>query len=159
MYLLPAPSVTSIDRTSLHPSISSAQIDLLVDRFYGLVLRDPRLGPIFEPIICARLDQHLATMKRFWRSVLLRSGEYKGKPVPVHAQIEGIETEDFTRWLTLFEQTAREVLAADAAPLVCAAAERIATSLWLARNQDPFASPPIWQTVRVDHSATSLERK
>ena len=83
-------------------------------------------------------------MKSFWRSVLLKTGEYKGKPVPVHMKLEGIETEDFRIWLGLFEETLAELFEPEARPPILQSASRIATSLWFARNPDPFTSPPAW---------------
>lgn len=142
--------VAPVQRNSLHESITPAQVSRLVDRFYERVLADARLGPIFRRHAGPRWNRHLETMKSFWRSVLLRSGEYKGKPVPVHQRIDGIETGDFERWLALFQDTTAEVFAPAAAPLVNAAAARIATSLWLARNGDPFTSPPTWSIATGD---------
>ena len=137
-------NVSPVQRTSLHESITPVQVSRLVDRFYERVLADARLGPIFRRHAGPQWNRHLGTMKSFWRSVLLRSGEYKGKPVPVHQRINGIGTGDFERWLALFQDTTAEVFSPAAAPLVNAAAARIATSLWLARNADPFAAPPTW---------------
>ncbi len=59
-----------------------------------------------------------------------------------------IKTEDFHQWLTLFEETATELMEADAVPIVLETAERIATSLWLARNNDIFAKTPVWSELR-----------
>ena len=131
-------------RTSIHPTITESQISELVDRFYTEIRDHPRLGPIFKTHLDGRWDGHLEKMKSFWRSVLLRSGEYKGKPVPVHQKLEGIETEDFAQWLVLFAQVSRDIFEPDATPLVVQAAENIANSLWLSRENDPFASPPDW---------------
>lgn len=134
-----------INRKVLHVSITAEQISDLVDEFYINVLNDERLGPIFMPRIQGNLGAHLNKMKTFWRSVLLKTGEYKGQPVPVHNKIDGLEVDDFQKWLELFAQTALKIFDSDAALLVINAAKRIASSLWLARNTDPFVSPPDWQ--------------
>jgi len=136
-------------RQPVHASITSEQISMLVERFYESVRADERLGPIFAAHISGEWDEHLQKMKAFWRSVLLKTGEYKGRPVPAHAKITGVETIDFGRWLTLFERTARTLFEPAAVPLISATAERIATSLWLAMNPDPFLSPPIWSHYRT----------
>lgn len=132
-------------RNPVHPTINEEQIATLVDRFYERIMADGDLGPIFREHAGAHWDRHLDTMKRFWRSVLLRTGEYKGKPVPVHQKIDNVEASDFEQWLFLFKTTTAELFEPEAALLVNAAAARIATSLWLARNSDPFVTPPDWQ--------------
>lgn len=151
------PSVArpSVERQSVHPSITEDQISNLVDRFYEKVALNERLGPIFQHHVHGDWDVHLAKMKTFWRSVLLRTGEYKGKPVPVHQRLEGIETQDFEEWLNLFYSTTQSTFGEEAALLVNEAARRIATSLWLARSNDPFVSPPVWPAAKEDMSASS----
>ena len=136
---------SGVDRKSVHPSITEHQISALVENFYGAVRKNDRLRPLFEENVHGDWDVHLAKMKTFWRSVLLKTGEYKGKPVPVHQRIAGIETADFEEWLSLFSQEAEKLFVPDAAMLVNEAARRIATSLWLARSADPTVNPPDWQ--------------
>ncbi len=133
----------AIRRERLHESITEQQISDLVDRFYAAIRSNQRLGPVFRHHVDG-WDVHLDKMKAFWRSVLLKSGEYKGRPVPVHQRIDGIGTEDFEEWLRLFSTVAFEVFQADAAVVANDAARRIATSLWLSRSTDPFASTPSW---------------
>ena len=131
-------------RMGLHPSITEEQVCRLVEQFYARVFDSPILAPIFEQQTRQEWPVHLDKMKAFWRSVLMKTGEYKGKPVPAHQRLDGVTTRHFDEWLTLFSQTTREVFGPNVAPLVDAAAMRIATSLWLSRSNDPFASPPFW---------------
>ncbi|MEZ5870639.1 MAG: group III truncated hemoglobin [Nitratireductor sp.] len=131
-----------VGRAAMHPSITEGQISRLVEEFYGRVRSCPRLGAIFADSMSGSWDDHLEKMKEFWRSVLLRTGEYKGQPVPVHLRITEIETSDFQTWIEHFVDTANDVFSKDAAQTVIEAARRIATSLWLSRQSDPFASPP-----------------
>ena len=135
----------SVQREPVHPSITASQVSKLVEHFYERVLASERLGPIFTEHAGANWQRHLDTKKRFWRSVLMRSGEYKGKPVPAHQNINGVRTRDFEEWLALFEMTTAEIFSLEAAPLVNEAAARIATSLWLARYTNPMATPPNWR--------------
>ena len=104
----------------------------LVDRFYTKVRADPELGPIFERAIAGDWGPHLATMHDFWSSVMLTSGRYKGNPVAVHLQVEGIEPRLFDRWLALFDETCREFFDDDVADAFRMKAVRIAESLKLA---------------------------
>ena len=135
-----------LERHALHPTISEDQISDLVEIFYGKIQADDRLGPLFTQFMSADWDTHLETMKRFWRSVMLKTGEYKGKPVPAHTRMHNIRSEDFERWLTLFHETATAIFHPEAALLAYETAIRIAHSLWLACYPDPFAQTPIWVT-------------
>jgi hemoglobin len=119
-------------RGPLHPSITEAQISRLVDDFYDRAFADERLGPIFMRHIGADRSSHMQTIKQFWSSVLLRSGAYAGRPVPVHLKLKEVEPDDFRIWLAHFRIIARACFTPEAAVLVIVAAERIAESLWLA---------------------------
>jgi hemoglobin len=119
-------------REPLHPSITQAQISRLVDEFYDRVFADQRLGPIFMRHIGADRAPHMRVIKQFWSSVLLRTGSYAGRPVPVHLKLKEVEPDDFRIWLAHFRLTARACFTPEAAMHVIAAAERIAESLLLA---------------------------
>jgi hemoglobin len=113
--------------------VTEDSIAMLIDRFYGAIRRDPVLGPVFENAIAENeWPKHLATMRRFWSSVMLTSGQYSGNPVAVHRAVQGLERPMFARWLALFEATAADLFAPDQAALFADKANRIATSLQLA---------------------------
>ncbi|HEY7579179.1 MAG TPA: group III truncated hemoglobin [Acetobacteraceae bacterium] len=113
--------------------VTEASIALLVDRFYSKVRRDAVLASVFEATIAPEeWPAHLATMQRFWSSVMLTSGRYSGNPVAVHRAVHGIERSMFPRWLELFEMTAGELFTPDIASQFTAKARRIAMSLELA---------------------------
>lgn len=131
-------------RVSAHPSITSDQISRLVDVFYGEIRTHERLGPIFETRIDGDWQPHLDKMKLFWASVLLRTGDYKGKPVPVHMQLTNVESEDFKAWLETFRPVATSIFEPEAALIVIAAAERLAQSLWLSMFGLAATTPPKW---------------
>ena len=58
-------------------TVTESAIALLIDRFYAAVRCDAVLGPVFEAAIEeAEWPEHLATMRRFWSSVMLTSGRY-----------------------------------------------------------------------------------
>lgn len=142
--LLSIPVHAARPAAPLHPSIDGERIGRLVDRFYGRVRADERLGPIFEARLAGRWPDHLERMTLFWRSVLLREGVFKGQPVPKHKALGEVVSEDYRLWLGLFRDTAAEVFERDAAAVVVAAAERVAASLWIASFAGPFDSPPAW---------------
>lgn len=124
--------------------ITDHKISQMVEAFYERVFADAELGPIFKQHISGDHHEHLETMKRFWRSVLLKTREYDGKPVTAHQKIEGVTIEHFQKWLGLFAETVGDLFTNTQAADILTRAERIATSLWLARNLDPFQNPPVW---------------
>jgi hemoglobin len=113
--------------------ITEDAIGRLVHHFYAKVRQDPVLAEVFEATIAAdEWPEHLATMERFWSSVMLTSGWYSGNPVAVHRGVRGLERSMFPRWLELFEQTAKELFTAEIAAEFVAKSQRIAASLQLA---------------------------
>jgi hemoglobin len=108
----------------MQPKITEAEISTLVDRFYAKVRLDPDIGPIFNAIV-GDWPHHLALLKDFWSTVLLTTGRYKGDPMMTHLQLP-LDPDHFERWLTLFAETATEVLPPDHAATVIAKSQRIA---------------------------------
>lgn len=100
----------------------------LVHTFYARVRRDDLLGPIFNAKV-TDWDAHHEKICAFWSSVLLMTGRYKGRPMPMHARIENIAAMHFDRWLALFEETVRESCPSPAAELFIDRAHRIGKSL------------------------------
>jgi len=113
--------------------ITESSIATLVDAFYARVRRDPILGPVFETNIDQdEWPEHLATMRRFWSSVMLTSGRYSGNPVGVHRAVQGLERSMFAHWLDLFAATAEALFTPPLADAFVAKARKIAGSLELA---------------------------
>lgn len=138
-------SLRSGPRDPIHDSITKDQISNLVDQFYNKVRDNDRLGPLFQD----RIDEnggdwepHLAKMKKFWASVLLKTGEYKGQPVVVHNGLSNLRETDFLLWLQLFHATLDEVMEPGARQPVFDNARRIAQSLYLARFGSAGTTPP-----------------
>ncbi|MBD1546129.1 group III truncated hemoglobin [Roseibium aggregatum] len=133
----------AVRRQPAHPSIDSKQISALVDTFYGRIQEDDRLGPVFDGRLNGRWEPHLEKMKAFWRSVLLKTGEYKGQPVPTHTKLKEVVSDDYRIWLELFRETAFDVFKDEAAArIVIRQAEKIAESLWMATIASPFDRVP-----------------
>ena len=118
--------------------VSEALIRRLVHTFYGRVLEDPELGPIFTAALAHRWDEHLDTMVGFWSSVVLRTGRYSGKPHVAHADL-ALTPALFERWFGLFAETAETVCEPDAAALFVDRAHRIAESLQIGLGIGPKA--------------------
>jgi hemoglobin len=138
------PIEPEITRQSLHSSITEAQISEMVETFYSEISQHPRLAEIFENNMQADWNAHLDKMKTFWRSVLLRSGEYKGQPVPAHLKIDGLTDKDFGDWLSVFVPVCDRIFQPEASLIVIQTAKRIATSLWLSCSNDISAELPSW---------------
>lgn len=85
--------------------INDEFISKLVDEFYSRVRADERLGPIFKRVIGDNWVAHLAKMKSFWSTIILKSNTYSGKPVPAHQNLSGVQSGDYDRWLTIFART------------------------------------------------------
>ena len=108
---------------------TEAQLKDLVTRFYGKARCDPRLGPIFEAHV-ADWDAHIETLTRFWSSVMLTSGLYKGNPFSAHFPLAPqLDDALFNRWLALWAEAADEIFPADIASALKLKAQRIASSL------------------------------
>lgn len=128
------------ERGPAHPAIDEALIRTVVHSFYERVRADAALAPVFERRIApAEWPAHLQKMTDFWSSVLIMSGRYKGRPMPVHQRIAEAHPEHFERWLALFRETARETCPPGAAEIFIERAERIAASLQLGMFYDPAA--------------------
>jgi hemoglobin len=114
------------------PGVDRASIGALVREFYSRVRKDGRLGPIFAREIAGDWEPHLEKMTDFWCSVILKSGDYHGQPVPAHLKLKDVTDADFGIWLALFGETASGLFAPEVAAVLVERAERIATSLKLA---------------------------
>lgn len=126
----------------MQSAITPESISRLVEEFYGAIRIHPRLGSIFNPRLEGKWPAHLDKLKAFWRSVLLTSGEYYGRPVPIHNGIAELEQSDFTDWLGLFDTTIEQIFEPHSQAIIKEKARRIAKSLWLARFGTPFTAPP-----------------
>jgi hemoglobin len=115
---------------SMTPEFSEEQIGALLDLFYTKVRADPELGPIFGRAIAdEEWPAHMATIRDFWSAVMLKSGRYRGNPLQVHKEVEGISPALFQRWLALFDETCREMLGPALAETMHGRAVQIADSL------------------------------
>jgi hemoglobin len=113
--------------------IDEAMIERLVRTFYAKVRKDGLLAPIFA----ARIEDwepHLRQMCAFWSSVALMSGRYHGRPMEKHVRLP-VDARHFDRWLSLFEETARELCPPTAADHFVVRAKAIAESLELSIAQ------------------------
>lgn len=92
------------------PAGAEDRLRSLVFAFYARVRDDELLGPVFEAHLAGRWEAHLERMCDFWSSVLYASGRFRGDPVGTHARLQGVDARHFDRWVSLFEETANDLL-------------------------------------------------
>src|SRR5215203_5968505 len=110
--------------------LTEEDLAAVVDAFYAKVRRDPLLGPVFARAIPDdQWPEHLAVIRDFWSSVMLKTGRYQRNPFSAHLRVEGIRPELFDRWLALFRETCNELLAPYPAEALYAKALMIGDSL------------------------------
>ena len=122
----------------------------MVERFYGMVRADGRLGPIFEAHI-DDWDAHLIKLRDFWSSMLLRTGRFTGAPMPKHIGLPDLSAELFEHWLALFADSLEEHPNRPMAMRAADMAERIAQRLWLGYQMAHFpqqAATPLLPSAR-----------
>ena len=121
------------------PGVDRTSIGELVREFYSTLRRNEQLGPIFAREITGDWEPHLEKMTDFWCSVILKTGNYHGRPVPAHLKLKDVTEADFDIWLRIFAETAAALFAPQTAAVFVDRAERIAKSLKLAMF---FRLPP-----------------
>ncbi len=84
-----------------------ADIELLVNSFYGKVRNDEMLKNIFNDVIGNNWPQHLEKMYRFWQTVLLEEPAYYGSPFMAHVNLP-VDKQHFDHWIKLFCETVDE---------------------------------------------------
>ena len=124
-------------------SLTPADVDRVLQRFYGDVRADPLLGPVFASHV-TDWDTHIAKIAAFWRNAIFKERGYSGNPMQVHMAAGNIEPHHFVRWLELLDATLVATLPADMAAAWSRLAHRIGRGLrsgiLLQRNQN---GPPI----------------
>jgi hemoglobin len=125
-----------------HLYIDEELIAAVVEAFYHRIRADDTLGPIFA----AQVDdwpEHIEKLTRFWSSVLLMSGRYKGSPLQNHLAIPNLSAAHFQRWLGLFADTLTDLCTSDQAALFMSRAECIAQRFQMAISQQSGQVPMI----------------
>ncbi|MBL8644683.1 MAG: group III truncated hemoglobin [Rhodospirillaceae bacterium] len=114
------------------PGVTEDKLADLVARFYAKVRRDALIGGVFNRAV-GDWPEHLEKLARFWSSIMLTSGAYKGNPMAAHTKhVAEITPAMFDRWLELWAETTAEVFDPAAAAILQSKASHIARSLKLA---------------------------
>lgn len=112
-----------------------ADVELLINTFYGAIREEEVLGPIFNKII-EDWDHHLALLADFWETNLFFVSKYKGNPAKVHQQVDekvgGTITQDhFFRWITLWTKTVDSLFEGERANIAKQRARKMSTHLFI----------------------------
>lgn len=117
-----------------------ADIERLVNHFYGLVRQDAVIGFIFNEVANVDWDSHLPKMYAFWETVLFGTGNFRGNPMAAHAKLVP-QTEmgrpQFQQWLSLFRQTVDELFAGERAEHIKRCADDMANVIYSRINGVP----------------------
>ena len=97
-----------------YDTVDRGKIEEMVRQFYGTVLKDDLLAPIFIKSLGNDLNngkwyEHLHTLYKFWDLMMTGQRGYGGDPFPPHAFIGPLTREMFERWLELFKETLDEL--------------------------------------------------
>jgi len=131
----------NLEHTGQKPDLEGrAEIEQLINAFYGRVRGDEVLGFIFDEVAQTNWETHLPKMYAFWETVLFGSGGYQGNPLAAHAKLvpmTAMGREQFDRWLALFKSTVDERFAGEKAEHIKRAAEDMANVIYSRINQVP----------------------
>ena len=117
-----------------------ADVERLVNAFYGKVHQDVVLGFIFDEVAQTNWEAHLPKMYAFWETVLFGTGSYQGNPLAAHAKLvpkTAMGREQFDRWLAVFKATVDELFVGEKAGHIKRAAEDMANVIYSRINQVP----------------------
>lgn len=94
--------------------VNEENLKVFLKAFYDTIQQDDLLGPIFTGRIGTTEQDwapHMERVNLFWCSVLLNTGQFKGKMVPIHNQIPNLDTLHFKRWMEIFTPIVNEYYA------------------------------------------------
>jgi hemoglobin len=97
-----------------------ADVEMLVNSFYGKVKADALLSPIFN-LSEADWQRHLPRMYDFWDNWLFQTGAYRGGMMAVHVETNEkhrLSDELFDRWLKLFAESVDSLFVGERAEFV-----------------------------------------
>lgn len=85
---------------------TEAAIGTFIDRFYGRVLKDPLLAPLFLDVAQVDLAEHLPRIKAYWHKMLLGGTAYRRHMMAKHRSLDRqapLGSVHYARWLEHFE--------------------------------------------------------
>lgn len=132
--------------SSLYTQFDHDSITDIVHQFYGKVVQDDHIGPVFD----IRIDDwptHLDRMVAFWTAVLCGQPTYfihpRGTPPILHRAISELEVPHFETWLGLWYETAYELFEEPLAEEIVGRAVNIARNLSYHLRTDGTEAPRV----------------
>jgi hemoglobin len=111
------------------PDLDSAEhIAVFVETFYGCLLADERLAPIFTEVAGIDIVEHFPRIQAYWEKLLLGGNNYQRHTMNIHRQLDAKQRllgSDFDQWLRYFIQSADSAFAGPKTER----AKRIATTI------------------------------
>jgi hemoglobin len=108
------------------------QIRRFVEAFYGKLLQDEQLAPIFLDVAQVDLEHHLPLIRSYWEKLLLGEGDYRRHTMNIHRAVHNkrpLTAADFQRWLSFFCATVDENFAGPKAARAKEIASQIAANM------------------------------
>jgi hemoglobin len=106
-----------------------ADVELMVDTFYGKVKESEILGFIFDDVAKVNWETHLPKMYNFWATMLLHERTFLGDPMSRHLELSErteMSIVQYNEWLSLFHETVTDLFEGIKADEAKMRAERIA---------------------------------
>ncbi|WP_020604572.1 group III truncated hemoglobin [Spirosoma spitsbergense] len=89
----------------MHDIRNRADIDQLVETFYGRVFSDELIGPIFTLVAQVKPETHFPLLGDFWETILFGQNRYHGNVILKHVDLhlkQALQPAQFERWTSLF---------------------------------------------------------
>jgi len=122
----------------MKPDLDSAEhIQRFVEAFYGKLLKDEQLAPIFLDVAAIDLKRHLPLIRSYWEKLLLGEGDYQRHTMNIHRAVHArrpLTGVDFERWLSFFIATVDEHFAGPKAERAKQVATHIAANMHKSLN-------------------------
>lgn len=124
---------------------SPPRIAEFLQHFYGKLLKDPVLAPIFLDVAHIDLTTHLGHIQAYWEKLLLGHDDYHRHTMNIHRALHGKQAlthADFDRWLDFFVTTVDEHFSGERAERAKKVAHHIAENMkrYIVGNYDKPAN-------------------
>ena len=109
-----------------------ADIELLLNSFYGRAQHDPVIGYIFTDVVKINWEEHLPRAYDFLETVFFGKNLYKGNPLEKHFQLNEIHPlnhKHFDRWKEIFFTVADELFEGPSTELIKQKSANIADTM------------------------------
>ena len=107
-----------------HDITNSTDVELLVKTFYGNLLQNQEIKPVFAHV---DFEKHVPHMIAFWEFVLLDKDGYTTNVFDKHVNLP-IKEDHFAIWLEIFEKTVHSLFEGEKAQMAIQRAQTIGYS-------------------------------